>query len=111
MLFPGGAIRWPARFQSGRQWAGNGWFGLFTHNLDHDFPRARMVQFDEKYALISPKLHQSVNHRHGLAGAQEQMLQVSMAVGCLVGSHIDGADTKIIVGVAPFPRRKALKKP
>ena len=47
---------------------------LFADHLDHDFPRAGMVQFDEEDALVGPELHLAINHRHGLAGSQEQVL-------------------------------------
>lgn len=42
---------------SDREWFRDRWFRLFSHNLDHDFPVARMVQFYEEDALVTPELH------------------------------------------------------
>ena len=59
-----------------------------------------MVQLDEKDALITAELHGAVDDRDGLASTKQQMLQVGMAVGRLIGSHVHGAHAKVIVVVS-----------
>ena len=48
---------------------------LFADYLDHDLAGAGVVQLYEEYALVGAELHGAVHNRHGLTGAQQQVLQ------------------------------------
>ena len=53
---------------------------LFADYLDHYFPGAGAIQLDEEYALIGSKLYLASDHRHCLTGAQQQVLEMGVAV-------------------------------
>ena len=57
------------------------------------------VELDQEHTLPGSELQGAVPNRHDLAAAHEQLQAVRMAVGSLVGVHVLGADTEVVMGV------------
>ena len=66
-------------------------------DIDEDAAEARVVQFDEEDALPGTERDATIHHGNGLAAAEEQVLDVGVAVGAFVGVHVDGAAAEVVV--------------
>ncbi len=75
-----------------------------TDDADEDAAQTRVVQLDEEDPLPGAERHASVHDRDGLARAEEQVLDVGVAVGALVGIHVDGAAGEVVVLVVGVRR-------
>ena len=53
----------------------------------------------KKMLWYVPNCISPLSNRHGLAGAQQQVLEVRVTVGRFIRVHVDRADFKVVVAV------------
>src|SRR2546423_8755226 len=70
-----------------------------------------MIELDEEDSLPSSEADASIDDRDRLAGAQEEVLAVRVAVRALVLVHVDGAACEVVVLVVRLLRRELAQQP
>src|SRR2546421_6099911 len=80
-----------------------------AEDLDDQLAIARPVELEQEEALPAAEIQPSTADRDILAGADEQMLAVSVAVGTLVGVHLPGPAAEVVVLVQAGGGRQPLE--